>query len=658
MTSRFILILLLLTAFCVNTNAQDCNGESAVVWKSKTVTPTWGVVNYNYKYDNSTGTEIRELKLGNFTYSGTSETPFTEAVKHVIWDAGTIEEMRMQVSTEPLWINFYFPSCWEKIGVIGSCNLQCCCIRYLIQYSYLAGKLQSYTVLQQKDKWMQPVCASPCFFKCNSLYLELNKSIVIASNTECSEECYWKITGNSNIDENTNFIGPTNGHDFIIKTLDPNTNQVTERVRVMDNGQVGIYQKEPLDALHIGSKMTFHIGANQDFIGYNDFMNAGNNEERILDGVSQKLSFDYQGSIYLGLAGHGRKGDLLNFWEDVVWGSYRGIAIRQDNQSNPHALIGLGINAWDNVRVNIGGFNKNNNDSYALQVRGYYDMAAALSVTCANKVGIGTEHPVDILQVGSMINFHDGANTHIAFNSYWNGTQRINFNGDFASMQVGADANGAFIDVDKKATGEEVYKDYWMLENYKGIRLNSNGNIGIAHPNPQSRIVIHGENNDNTKSAMNVMNFAGTSLLFVRNDGNIGIGTETPKSKLHVKGNVVIGNDENNFDISASGFASKLSVDGIILAKEIKVTTSNWADFVFNPEYKLLTLDELETYISTNKHLPNVPTAEDVKSNGVNISEMQAKLLMKVEELTLYMIEMKKENEKLKNEIQKLKEQK
>jgi hypothetical protein len=93
----------------------------------------------------------------------------------------------------------------------------------------------------------------------------------------------------------------------------------------------------------------------------------------------------------------------------------------------------------------------------------------------------------------------------------------------------------------------------------------------------------------------------------------------------------------------------RLDVNGPIRANEVVVNT-NGADFVFDSTYSLRSLPELETFIKQNKHLPEMAPAKEMQENGVSAGEMQAKLLQKIEELTLYVIEMKKENEKLKND--------
>lgn len=98
----------------------------------------------------------------------------------------------------------------------------------------------------------------------------------------------------------------------------------------------------------------------------------------------------------------------------------------------------------------------------------------------------------------------------------------------------------------------------------------------------------------------------------------------------------------------------KLDVDGKIRANEIVVNTGG-ADFVFENDYNLKSLDEVETFIKENKHLPDIPTAEEVEENGVSLGEMQTKLLQKIEELTLYVIEQDKSIEQLKEENDSLK---
>lgn len=93
----------------------------------------------------------------------------------------------------------------------------------------------------------------------------------------------------------------------------------------------------------------------------------------------------------------------------------------------------------------------------------------------------------------------------------------------------------------------------------------------------------------------------------------------------------------------------KLAVDGKIIAEEIKVKLSqDWPDYVFAPEYEKPTLEDLEESIETIGHLPNMPSAEEVEANGYLLGEMDVKLLEKIEELTLYVIDLNKEMKEVK----------
>ncbi|MCL2289261.1 MAG: hypothetical protein FWC34_00940, partial [Bacteroidetes bacterium] len=91
-----------------------------------------------------------------------------------------------------------------------------------------------------------------------------------------------------------------------------------------------------------------------------------------------------------------------------------------------------------------------------------------------------------------------------------------------------------------------------------------------------------------------------------------------------------------------------LSHTGVLKAKEVLVSLAGWPDYVFEDDYNLLSLSEVEQYIQQNKRLPQIPSAQEVEENGVELGDMQSKLLLKIEELTLYIIQMQKEIDELK----------
>ena len=111
-----------------------------------------------------------------------------------------------------------------------------------------------------------------------------------------------------------------------------------------------------------------------------------------------------------------------------------------------------------------------------------------------------------------------------------------------------------------------------------------------------------------------------------------------------------------NVGIGVTNPTEKLEVNGTVRAKKVIVEPEEWPDFVFEKDYKLLTISEIEAHIETHGHLPGIPSATEATANGVNLAEINAKLLQKVEELTLYIIEQSKRLKIQKEKILSLKE--
>jgi hypothetical protein len=124
---------------------------------------------------------------------------------------------------------------------------------------------------------------------------------------------------------------------------------------------------------------------------------------------------------------------------------------------------------------------------------------------------------------------------------------------------------------------------------------------------------------------------------------------------LFDNGDAQIGNANGMFNvISKMSVQGNMKVDAKLEAKEVKVTTTPTADFVFEHNYDLPKLEDVEKQIKENKHLPEIASAEEMKKEGVNVGEFQIKLLQKIEELTLYSIEQNKKNKELQLRLEKL----
>jgi hypothetical protein len=116
-----------------------------------------------------------------------------------------------------------------------------------------------------------------------------------------------------------------------------------------------------------------------------------------------------------------------------------------------------------------------------------------------------------------------------------------------------------------------------------------------------------------------VLGTRGLERMRILSNGNIGIGTSAPDAKL--------------------------AVNGDIKARKVKITATEWPDYVFGENYQLMDIMEVADFIDKNKHLPGVPSETDIRrTNEIELGNMNTILLKKIEELTLYIIELKKEN--------------
>ncbi|MBB6498873.1 hypothetical protein [Pedobacter cryoconitis] len=197
-------------------------------------------------------------------------------------------------------------------------------------------------------------------------------------------------------------------------------------------------------------------------------------------------------------------------------------------------------------------------------------------------IGLGTNSPLYKLQLGD---FSNTDNLKVGLPGVYN----------FEQVLLGQYGNGA--------TGLEFISHSNNLTSY-GVRLFSSVDSGV------SGLLFQTANPSASYPGLNYI-----TRMAVNVDGNVGIGTITP--------------------------AYKLDVIGTIRAREVKVDM-NGADFVFENDYKPMPLEELEKFIKTQKHLPEIAPAKEMQEKGTNLSELNTKLLQKIEEMTIYIIEQNK----------------
>lgn len=294
--------------------------------------------------------------------------------------------------------------------------------------------------------------------------------------------------------------------------------------------------------------------------------------------------------------------------------------------------------------IKLGTYNANTTGSLVFTTRDVDRMF----ITSAGNIGLGISNPVGRFQIGT--GDDASATTHgYLMMGPANGENLVLDNNEILARN-----NGVVSTLFLARDGSKVQLGNGAEGTGTKLHITSGNDVGLAN-NLSGYLMMGSQTGVNMvldNNELQVRNNGAATHLYLQNGGgNVFIGDASNFNSAHrlgVDGNTVItGNLRVGTTVTPSGY--KLAVDGKVICTELLVRlVPNWPDYVFSKNHILPGLNEVEDFIKKNSHLPGIPSAKNIETNGLNIGEMQKLQMEKIEELTLYIIELKKEIEKLK----------
>ncbi|CAL2090514.1 hypothetical protein [Tenacibaculum sp. 190524A02b] len=310
--------------------------------------------------------------------------------------------------------------------------------------------------------------------------------------------------------------------------------------------------------------------------------------------------------------------------------------------------------------------NENNEGHINFYVGGRHGFGSHLLIQNTGNVGIGTTSPSEKLEVNGNLKVKGISTSQGANNIYSTESGKTHFR---LTTNV-LDAENAYLyNYNETAKTFHTINIGGSHSLASGLTVLGNGNVGIGTQSPSAGLEVKNNNGikiqskefggwigsikmtdgfSNTTSRDDMLFSTSGGFMFKMDDNGNGIS--------NVQGfNIYDRNNNSVFTIKESN--GNVAIKGKLESKEIKVTKTPTADFVFEADYKLPSLETIEKHIKEKKHLPEIASAKEMEKNGVNVGNFQIQLLQKIEELTLYTIDQDKEIKALKKQNAKIEQQ-
>ncbi|WP_394991079.1 hypothetical protein [Emticicia sp.] len=402
------------------------------------------------------------------------------------------------------------------------------------------------------------------------------------------------------------------GTDIHFTSTKNGTTLATEKMRLTGDGYLGVGTTSPLTTLNVA-------GGNWDLATTNGDFAIGNSTYKLKFGVATGGGGAGDARIYTTGGTHRTIFGSNNI--DIMTVTPTGVGVGTITPSTGFQIAGTTNNQTElsliaqNSNLTALSFNRSSGTLAAPTATASAYNLGWINFNGYNGTSFQTSSSIRSLTTeawtstgrGSYLSFHT---TNVGTTAM---TERLRI-GDGGNVGIGTTIPTGKLHIEHNGTDADPHLRIHSTGLYSRINwtTNTNANTWIA----QSYL-------ESATAASNYwrLEYGGSPRLYIAGDGNVGIGTSTPDNKLDVL--------------------------GIIRANEVIVETG-WADYVFQDNYKLKPLSEVEAFIKENKHLPSVPSAAKIQEKGAHVAELMTKMMEKIEELTLYSIEQKKEIEEFK----------